>query len=594
LQRKKNIVHVTHETTDKMGGIGAVLEGLITSQPYIQTVNRTLIIGPLFSRENLKGNRLGAKGKILYSSLDGITNHPSAGSLAEVERKFGVSIVYGIRTLSHPYTQVKNEAEVVLIDVSRVNIHPVNMLKAWMFEEFGIESIRYEDHWEYDQYVKLAPAALAVLRTLGVSEPNRPAVIIAHEYMGMPTALAGVMDPLVSFKAVFYAHEVATIRRIVEESPGHDAMFYNVLNWARKKKYYLDEIFGPQDFFFKHALIHAARYCDNIIAVSDNTVQELRFLGPEFDDIDIDLAYNGLMVHPISLEEKLASKEKMHKYTENLLGRRSDYVFTHVARMTTGKAFWRDLRILYHLENQFCQNGRTGVYYLISTDAPTRDGEDVQQMEEDWKWPVAHREKGSDLTESEAGFYTYVQEFNARCRNIKAVFVNQFGWDSISCGRRMPPDMTWQDLRQGSDLEFGQSIYEPFGIAPLEALGYGSLCVISNVSGCLGFLQALNLPALPDNIIIADYARLQNIPTNLNGLLSIDQTQRDKLEEQVSEQLAQTILQRLPYNNPQESQVLLTQGYETARQMTWDIVCQKYFLPAVERAYKKRRSRKTA
>ena len=85
-------------------------------------------------------------------------------------------------------------------------------------------------------------------------------------------------------------------------------------------------------------------------------------------------------------------------------------------------------------------------------------------MESEWGWPVAHREHGSDLAYNEAIFHTGVQQFNARSRQIKIVFVNQFGWSPLLCGERMPADMNPLDIRRGTDVEFGQSIYEPFGI----------------------------------------------------------------------------------------------------------------------------------
>ena len=51
-----------------------------------------------------------------------------------------------------------------------------------------------------------------------------------------------------------------------------------------------------------------------------------------------------------TLEQKLASRELMLQYAENLYGYRPDYVFTHVTRMVTSKALWRDIRVLEHLE----------------------------------------------------------------------------------------------------------------------------------------------------------------------------------------------------------------------------------------------------
>jgi len=41
-------VHITHESTEKMGGIGAVIEGLTTTADYHRTFSKTIIIGPLF------------------------------------------------------------------------------------------------------------------------------------------------------------------------------------------------------------------------------------------------------------------------------------------------------------------------------------------------------------------------------------------------------------------------------------------------------------------------------------------------------------------------------------------------------------------
>ena len=41
------IVHVTHEAVQKVGGIGAVLQGLITSSVYAGAIDRTILLGPL-------------------------------------------------------------------------------------------------------------------------------------------------------------------------------------------------------------------------------------------------------------------------------------------------------------------------------------------------------------------------------------------------------------------------------------------------------------------------------------------------------------------------------------------------------------------
>ena len=592
---KKTLVHVTHETTHKIGGIGAVLEGLLTCRSYLAAVERSIIIGPLFSTERSVDDRLGPEGKVLYSSLDGLNEHPLGACLAEVERKFDVSIVYGHRSFYHRYNRIKSNPEVILIDVTHANPIPVNALKAWMYEEFGIESDRYEHEADYEQYVRLAPAALAALHAIGASNCEHPSVLVSHEYMGMPTILAAVLDPLGRFKTIYYAHETPAIRRIVEENPGHDTMFYNTLNQALARNYYLTEVFGGQEDFYKHALVGAARYCDNIIAVGDNVVRELQFLGPEFDRVGIDLVYNGLIEDKITLVEKKTSKAKLRQYAQKLLGFAPDYIFSHVSRMAISKGLWRDLRVLEHLDRLFQQSGRTAVFFLLSTDMPRRSRMAIYQMEQSWDWPLAHREGWPDLSGAEAVFYAAIQTFNVRARNIKAILINQFGWDRPSCGLRMPSDMEFADLRRGADVEFGQSIYEPFGIAQLEALGLGGLCVIGSVCGCLGFVRSLTDSVLSRNIIITDYTQLDDtdIGNDFSVLLEIDRQRRDVIERKISCQISDKIFHNLPQNDAQ-TESLLQQGSALAGLMSWDVVCQKYFLPALDRAYHKYRARQIA
>ena len=94
--------------------------------------------------------------------------------------------------------------------------------------------------------------------------------------------------------AVFYAHEVATIRKIVEEHPGHDAHFYNAMLEGQKNGEYLSDVFGNQDGYFKHPLVEAAKYCHGICAVGDYTAKELRFLSHGFADTPVDEDPDGI------------------------------------------------------------------------------------------------------------------------------------------------------------------------------------------------------------------------------------------------------------------------------------------------------------
>ncbi len=80
---------------------------------------------------------------------------------------------------------------------------------------------KYESIWDFEQYMRLAKPAIAALHALGAGSEHEPCVILSHEYMGMPTALAAILEGERSnFRTIFYAHEVAPMRRMVEEHPG--------------------------------------------------------------------------------------------------------------------------------------------------------------------------------------------------------------------------------------------------------------------------------------------------------------------------------------------------------------------------------------
>ena len=54
-------VHVTHEAIQKIGGIGAVLEGLLTSRAYLAEVPRNILVGPYWHSDQTGEMRLSSK-----------------------------------------------------------------------------------------------------------------------------------------------------------------------------------------------------------------------------------------------------------------------------------------------------------------------------------------------------------------------------------------------------------------------------------------------------------------------------------------------------------------------------------------------------
>ena len=590
MKKKITAAHVTHEAIGKIGGIGAVLEGLFTSPSYLDEVDRSILISPLFSMEGDLSNRLGSGGEVLYSSLDGYNNTSYYSSFRHIEDTFNVNIVYGRRTFTDHRHGHNSSPEVILIDISRIEEEPVNNLKAGMFAEFGIESHKYENLWEFEQYVRLAPPALAILKAIGAVDHNDSTIIVSHEFMGMPTALAAKLDHEYDFKTVFYAHEVAPMRPLVEKSPGHDTMFYNAMRKAHENGRCVSEVFGDQSHNFKYALVGAAKHCDNILAVGDYVVDELKFMAPEFDMADIDLTYNGIPAYEIDIAEKKRSKEKLQEYCLNLLRFKPDYVFTHVTRMTPSKGLWRDLRVLEHMDAEYKEQNLTAVLLVLSTEVGKRRNRDIYNMEAKYSWPVAHREGMPDLSGGEAEFHTGVQEFNARSSNIKVIYINQFGFTRECCGHRMPYDMEFMDIRKGSDVEFGQSIYEPFGIAQLEPLSFGGICVVTNVCGCAGFVDKVSGGKKVKNVIVADYTDLNgNAGQGLEDMLQIDAEARNHIEDKISRKVAAELCKSLPKTDGQIEK-LIKSGYDLAKHMSWDAVCRNYVLKSLRKAVQKTHS----
>ncbi len=88
------VVHATHEAGVKLGGIGAVLDGLLGAAGYNAAVERTVVVGPLNASNAVEMERLTAPRNglnILYSSLHAIfDNVPDSMRLAlqRVEQQF--------------------------------------------------------------------------------------------------------------------------------------------------------------------------------------------------------------------------------------------------------------------------------------------------------------------------------------------------------------------------------------------------------------------------------------------------------------------------------------------------------------------------
>ena len=574
------LAHVTHEAVEQLGGIGTVLEGLMISPVYQQHVGRSILVGPTATHLTADPKaRLGEHGEVLYSSIDNIDRLGLAGKFRPVEWAFNVAIVYGKRKYEHAGEGRTGEAEVLLIDVFRVNPDRLNVFKLRLWETFGLDSGRYEKTWDYEEYVRLAePAYYALLAIL--REEELPCVLFSHEFMGMPAVLQAILDGQKDFRTVFHAHECATARRIVEGHPGHDTMFYNVLDEARSQGLYVEDVFGNQDQLLRHALVSRSHLCDGLIAVGDRTADEMKFLSHRFDNKPIDLVYNGVPAMKVDLASKLASRRMLLDYSNQLLGYKPDMLMTHVTRPVISKGLWRDLKVCHALDERLAELNKTAVLYILTSAGGVRRAQDVVEMEERYGWPRDHRTGYPDLVGPEEGLNADVTKFNADHKAVQVVLVNQFGWSPQRIGKRLPKGMDFADFRRATDVEFGMATYEPFGISPLEPLGSGAICVISNVCGCEGFVRHVGgLGAA--NVIVADFTKLDFART-IEDLKAMDREDRDRIEEIVAVEVADEILHRFPLTD-KARRALVESGQALVAKMGWDQVLEGSLIPMLDR-----------
>jgi hypothetical protein len=587
LSKFELVVHATDEAGIKLGGPGAVLDGILGSGSYLLGVQRTVVVGPMNTRDDVAMERLVSptnKLDVEYSSYHGLDklDRRLSAALGKIEASFNVYILYGRRDFG------RTQHEVILVDAKRVVPDKLNSFKRRVYDRFGLQSDLYESDPEYSLYINAAEPSYLALKTLIGRGRSGERFAIAHNYAGLPLIYSAMLHDPGLYHTVFFAHEVATMRYIVENSYGHDTMFYNTLRQARVQGLFLKDVFGDQSSSFKHAMLKTAIECDNLLAVGDSVAEELRFMSPVLAQAHIDLVYNGLLTDEITLEEKLASQARLGEYAVNLgiFDRAPHFVFTHVTRFVPSKALWRDVRVMEHLDHLLAAKKKRAVLYVLASALPGgRRVRDVYDWENEYGWPVVHRDDNGDLRQDEVAFYRLVEAFNAKAQATRIVLINQFGWNRERCGERMPEDMTDADIRWGTTLEFGQSIYEPFGISQIEPLSYGALCVISSVCGCLGFIKQVSKGHLPDNLITADYVTL---PEGMaigdhHATQVLGQADRDIIEVTSAERIAREIMTHLP-TTKRARRKLLAQGHQLGQQMSWDTVVQNFLLPALVRA----------
>jgi len=583
--RPYTVAHVTHEAVEKVGGIGTVLEGMMSSPVYQKAVGRSILVGPMGGHHfESPLRRFGEHGTVFYSTPDGIDTKGLARIFHPIERAYGVGISFGSRVFVDEGTGRSGEAEVLLFDVSNPARGPLNDFKSRLWTSFGIDAARFEHDWGFEEYCRIAEPAFYGLSAI-IDEDELPCIVISHEFMGMCTALKTVLDGGPYFRTVFYAHECATARKIVEEHPGHDCAFYNILRRESKRGLFVEDVFGDQSGNMRHELISRAHHLDAIAAVGDPTSHEMQFLNSETKNGNVQIVYNGIPEIPTTPESKKQSREMLASWAQAVVGSRPDYLVTHVARPVISKGLWRDLKVAGAMEPMLAERNRTAVLMILTCGAPPRSREQVDQMSKTYGWPRVHRAGYPDLVGPETGIFSMIEPFNRTFKHVQCVLVNQFGWSRDLIGSSVPEGMTFTDLRRATDVEFGQSVYEPFGIAQFEPLGAGAICVPSSVCGCVASWRHV-LGRMGANerdcpcVLVADYTDLNGHETSeaKSDILKMTREERNEVEERVAHRMADRLFRSLPQTDDDRNQ-LIEAGHRCAQLMSWDSVIEQELLP---------------
>ena len=538
------LVHSTPEAGFNTGRTGRVLEGLISTEEYGKNIERTILVGPFERAIDIE--KIQKEVNIKYSSFDGIClleNKKLADRFAFIEEDFNVSLIYGFREFDG------NKAEVILVDASCISLDKINLYKRELYEKFGIPSDKYEHIYEYEYFIKPAEASFLFLEALVEDKNWKDKIMIAHDFMGVPLIFSSYIFDA-DYKTVFYAYDVPAVKTVVENHPGHDIMFYNMLERAIKEDKTFKDIFGYEEHF-RHVLMSKSFMFDQILAVSDNVAKELAFLGKEFFESDIRVVYNGIPSEKITFNARKKARNRLRKYAKNLVDFKPDFIFARTFGPVIDKGFWRDLKVLEKLDILLGDMKRKAVLFCLSRiNSCGKEIEEIVQMEKDYNWPVYHKKNYNDLAGKEIDFYTSIQEFNHHSENIKIVFFNQTGWGGERFGKKMPKDMKSGDIYMGPDLIFGQSVYEPFGISHLMSLTYGAISVLSSSCGCVRFASAVKNGRKITNLFeVADYTAPFKHYDDFRDIVSLSQEDRDSIEDKNSSKVAENIAGKLPQND---------------------------------------------
>jgi hypothetical protein len=265
-------------------------------------------------------------------------------------------------------------------------------------------------------------------------------------------------------------------------------------------------------------------------------------------------------------------------------------IFTGVMRCELSKAPWRNLGLLRRLAERREDLSAAFLWLSAPKPRPTRDL--VERWADGYRWPLEHRPApAGDLRPDEVALWRSADELNqAFAGRCAMLYVNQFGWSKEVLGALDPGASTFADLRSATDVEVGLSIYEPFGIAPLEPYSAGAVCVLSDACGCAQYLTTLGL----DQTVVIGRFTSHSVPPE-----EVTAEVLRGLEQRVYDQVLDEVLRRLGFAGGgrdvprariqdfaahwrEHREPRARAAQEAAARLSWAAALQDHLLPAIE------------
>ena len=554
-------IHISHEAAQKIGGIGSVLSGLCTADTYLKNFRRTIFYGPLFNDtpnpdcvEFVAISRLGGNGKILFSSLDKIHKSKYDSFFHQLMEKYGIEIVYGEKVLYDEIDPKKNNTiEILLIGIKNMYAQHENDFKFQLWDKFQFSCQPFEGDWDFEQYLRIAVPFREIVDEFFSSKFKT--VFFSHEYMGIASCLAIQMKKQKHEKTYFHAHEISTARVVTEKSPGHDVTFYRLIDDDMKNNISLEDRFGSQHSNPRNELLKLTPLFDGVLAVGDWVKKEYKYLLKDAESRKVHICYNGIPIPDYTIEDKRKARKKIQDYCEALYNFTPDVIMTHVTRLVVSKGLWRDISVLEELDKKFAADKIKGFCIILSTLIGNgRTSAEVMQMEAEYGWPVMHKEGYPDLLGYENDMYWSCQYFNAKSSAIKIVFINQFGFNNTRVGTRLPKNTSFADLRLSSDLEFGMSVYEPFGIAQIETIPFGGIAVLTRACGSSYLLEEAFKGEKLQPFFIFDFAAKLSGETETDWL-NISSNDRVRIEKEIIKKNISKVYKIIPKNEKEREEM---------------------------------------